>query len=150
MGRTSTETEVKDPTIVSRLVDQQRNFASVQTKVSPLKIVMDKKRPPLIKRKTTSPLRQVPQKNIRLDEVSLVCSEEDSPPPSPKRIKLEKMMRVHDPKPEKTRYNRYHVNEGVISKQRKNSEEQRRKSGEELSYNKKPIDHHNIEFWVIC
>lgn len=117
------ESKVKeDPTIVSRLVDQHRNFAVVQTKVSPLKIVLDKKRTPLIKRKQISPLRQIPQKNIRLDQVPKDGSEENFS--SHKRIKLEKSAARHELQMEKKfSSNRNRVNDGIITKQRRSSDE---------------------------
>jgi len=151
------ESKVKeDPTIVSRLVDQHRNFAAVQTKVSPLKIVLDKKRTPLIKRKQISPLRQIPQKNIRLDQVPKDGSEENFA--SHKRIKLEKNAARHElPMEKKFSSNRNRVNDGIITKQRKSSDEtidQETEVSDESSRRKKSTEHsssvtkNNVDFKI--
>jgi len=129
----------EDHTIVSRLVDQQRNFASVQTKVSPLKIVLDKKRTPLIKRKQISPLRPIPQKNIRLDQVPTDGHEENLI--TNKRIKLEKHALWKELKIEKHFHsNKNRVNNDIVLKQRRSSDDNKSKANEGSSQRKRSTE----------
>jgi len=68
------DSKTKDPNIIERLVDQKKNVAFIQKKVSPIKIVVEKSNYQLLKRKTKSPPVSPAQKKQKLDfNSSLAC-----------------------------------------------------------------------------
>ena len=70
----SKESKPKDQNIIERLVDQKKNIAVIQKKVSPIKIVVEKSNYQLLKRKTKSPAVSPTQKKQKLDfNSSLSC-----------------------------------------------------------------------------
>ena len=85
---------IEDPTVIKRLVDQKRNFAKLQRKVSPLKVILDKERSPLIKRAKLSLMANSPNsKKIKMDNSSLFCPHCDKQFPLGGSWKLKKHIR---------------------------------------------------------
>ena len=98
---------MKDPpTIIERLVDQKKNIAVIQKKVSPIKIVVEKSNYQLLKSKDKSPITSTipPQKKQKLDvNSSLSCPHCNKQFPLGGSWKLKKHISVEHDKREDVR-----------------------------------------------